>query len=125
MEDLEGVVGIHRRVDPGDAREIAVEELGKSNGIVHGASARAAGDEELEAGEGERVLHIHEQKPHLGPVHGRRSDGVSPAILGGVSSALVIIDAIDLADPRGIEVVGERQLAHQKTSTAVGVCEEN
>jgi hypothetical protein len=125
MEDLESAVGIHRRVNPGDAREIAIEELGKTNGVVRRPSSRAAGDEELEAGNGKRVLQVHEQKPHGRPVHGRRSDGMPLAKLDGVAGAFAIGNAVDLADSGGIEMVGERQFAHQKTSTAVGVCEEN
>ncbi len=43
----------------------------------------------------------------------------------GLARALLIGNAIDLADSRRVEVVGKRQLAHQKTSIAVGACEAN
>ncbi len=68
MEDLEGAVGIESRVDPGDGLEIAIEKLGKTNGVVYGPSSRAARDEKLEARDGEGVLHVHEQESHRRPV---------------------------------------------------------
>jgi hypothetical protein len=125
MEDLEGAVGIEGRVDSSDAREIAIEEFRQASGVVDGASSRTARDEELEFGEGERVLHVHEQEPHGRGIRGSGSEGVPPAKLDGFPSALGVGNAVDLTGSSRIEMLGERQLAHQKTSTTVGVCEAN
>jgi hypothetical protein len=95
-------------VDPGDGSEIAVEEPGKPGGVVDGASARAAGDEELEARQGERVLHVDEQEPYRGPVRGSGGDLVPFAKLDGVARAALIGNAVDLAHFSGIEMLGER-----------------
>ena len=62
MEDLERLVGVERRDDLGQGRQVPVEELAQARVVLERAGARAPGDEELETGRAERVLHVDEQQ---------------------------------------------------------------
>ena len=62
MEDLQRLVRVERRHDLGQRAEVAVDELAEAARVVERARARAARDEELEAGRAERVLHVDDDE---------------------------------------------------------------
>ena len=66
------------------------------------------------------VVDVDEKKSDRPAVGSRVRDSVTIAEGEGLRRSLLIGNAVDLADLRGVEVVGERELAHQKTSIALG-----
>ena len=62
VEDLERLVRVERGHDLRERAEIAVDELAEPPRVVERSRPGAAGDEELEAGRAERVLHVDDDE---------------------------------------------------------------
>ena len=77
VEHLHRVMGVEARNDLRDRSEVAIEELAQATAVVDRARARAAGDEQLEARDAERVLDVDRQQAEAERVRGGRADPVT------------------------------------------------
>src|SRR5205814_7544826 len=111
MEYLHRLVGVERRHDLRDRVEVPIEELAEPMVVVDRACARAAADEKLEARDAERVLDVNSDEADPRRVFGRLLQRLFARPLLRLPRALFVRDAPDLADPRRLEVRGNREHA--------------
>ena len=99
--------------------EVAVDELAEPPVVVDRARSRPAADEELEAGDAERVLDVDGEQADPELILAGRPN---PVLLGpepSVSGALLVRHAPDLSDLLRPVEVGHGQLAHRSESSPV------
>ena len=114
VEDLERLVGVERRDDLRQGRQVPVEELAQARVVLERAAARAPGDEELEAGRAERVLHVDEQKTGPEAVSRCGRDAVLLRPGGAFGEPGFVVDSPHLGDAVAGVVGGQRQLAQHE-----------
>jgi hypothetical protein len=104
VEDLPGRVCVERRRDLGDAPQVPVDELARAKAVLDGALAAAAGHEQLELGQAERVLHVHEHQADALRIAPRGSDAVLARERARLRRTRRVGHAEHLADATRIEV---------------------
>src|SRR3990172_10855782 len=111
VEELHGVVRVHRGDDLRDGSEVPVQELAETAAVVDGARAGAARYEELEAWDAERVLHVHDDEAEAKAILGRGPEAVKARPALRSDGPLLVGDAPDVGDGAGVEVRRDGQLA--------------
>ena len=98
MEDLERLVRVQGHDGLGDRMEVSVEEGAQPPAVLERARAGASGDEELEAGRAERVLHVDEEQAESGAVAGRGLEAVLGRPGRRVREPRLVLDSPHVAD---------------------------
>ena len=117
VEDLLDAVRIEAGDDLRDRTEVAVDELAEPPVVVDRARSRPAADEELEAGDAERVLNVDGEEADPGLVLRSRSNPVCVDPEASVSGALLVRHAPHLSHLLRPVEVGHGQLAHRTESS--------
>ena len=109
VEDLHRLVGVERRHDLGDRVEVPVEELAEAAVVVDGPRPGAPGDEELEARDTERVLHVDRDEADSERVVGGWMQRMIQRPRLGLPRPVLVGNAPDLADPFRVEMGRNRK----------------
>ena len=110
VEHLHRVVGVEAGEDLRHRAEVAIDPLAQAAAVVDRGGARAAGDEELEARDAERVLDVDGEQADAEAVLGGRAEGVLVGPGPRLACAILVRDPPDLADAAGVEVPRDRKL---------------
>ena len=109
VKDLHRLVGIERRHDLRYRVQVPEEEVAQAAVVVHGARAGTARDEQLEAGDAERVLDVDRDQADSQRVLRGWAQGVLVGPRLGLSRTLFVGDSPDLSDSVRVEVGRKRE----------------
>src|SRR5204863_9517471 len=101
--------GVERRHDLGDRIDVPVEELTEAPAVVDGSRPGAPGDEELEARDTERVLHVDRDEADSERVIGGWTQRMLMRPRLGLPRPVLVGNAPDLADRFRVEMGRNRK----------------
>src|SRR6478672_12543857 len=118
VEDLQCAVRIEARDDLRDHTEVAVDELAEPPVVVDRTRSRTPADEELEAGDAERVLDVDGEEADPKRVVRSRPNALLLGPDPSVAGALLVRHAPDLSHLLRPVEVGHGELAHRTESSS-------
>ena len=112
VEDLRGGVRVQSRDDLGDDVEVPIEELAEPEVVLHRPQAGLAGDEELVAGNAERVLTVHDHQTDSQRVGCGGRNPVAPLPGAGLVGPLQVWHSPDRSHRPRLKVRRNGKLSH-------------